>query len=135
MKRLVITGTIVITLVLVLFGFMTAGAQSEAKGFAGEWQATYTTPIGEMICNYTFKVEGNNVTGKVIAEMSGNKSESEITDGKIEGDKIIFAWIYNNDVPMSCTGILSGDELKLTRQAGTYGTEGAIATRITGNNK
>jgi hypothetical protein len=133
MKKLVIAG-IAITLVLVLFGFMTAGAQNEAKGFAGEWQATYKTPVGEMICNYTFKVEGNNVTGKVIAEMSGNKIESEITDGKIDGDKIIFAWVYN-DVPMSCTGILAGDELKLTRQAGTYGTEGAVATRISGGKK
>lgn len=133
MKKLFIAG---IAITLLLFGgFMTAGAQNEAKGFAGEWQATYKTPVGEMICNYTFKVEGNAVTGKVIAEMSGNKSESEITDGKIEGDKITFVWKYNNDVQMSCTGILAGAELKLTRQAGTYGTEGAVATRITGDKK
>ncbi|MBN1905562.1 MAG: hypothetical protein JW927_10725 [Deltaproteobacteria bacterium] len=133
MKKLI--AGITITLVLVLFGFMTAGAQSESKGFAGEWQATYATPIGEMICNYTFKVEGKNVTGKVIAEMGGAKSESEITQGKIDGEKITFVWTYNNDVQMSCMGILSGDELKLSRQAGTYGTEGAVATRITVNKK
>jgi|GEM_PF-2606897 hypothetical protein len=135
MKKFVIAGTIVITLLLTIGGFMTAGAQTDTKGFAGEWQATYKTPVGEMICNYTFKVEGNSVTGKVIAEMGGNRSESEITEGKIEGDKITFVWTYNNDVQMSCTGILAGDELKLTRQAGTYGTEAAVATRITESKK
>jgi hypothetical protein len=134
MKKFIIAGTIAITLLLTLGGFMTAGAQNaDNKGFAGEWLATYTTPVGAMNCNYTFKVEGNVVTGKVAVEMSGTKSESEIKDGKIEGDKITFTWIYNNDVPMSCTGILAGDEIKLTRQAGTYGTESAVAKRVSGS--
>lgn len=133
MKKLVFTGAIAITLLLTLGGFMTAGAQNgENKGFAGEWLATYTTPVGAMNCNYTFKVDGSAVTGKVIVEMSGNKSESEIKDGKIEGDKITFTWLYN-DVQMSCTGILSGDEIQLTRQAGTYGTESAVAKRVSGS--
>jgi len=136
MKKFIIEGIIAITLLLTLGGFMTAGAQNgENKGFAGEWQATYTTPVGAMNCNYTFKVDGSAVTGKVIADMSGNKSESEIKDGKIDGDKITFTWMYNNDVQMSVTGILSGDEIKLTRQAGTYGTESSVATRVSGDNK
>jgi hypothetical protein len=136
MKKLVITGTIAITLLLTLGGFMTADAQNEAnQGFAGEWQATFNTPIGAMNCHYTFKVAGNVVTGKVIAEMGGNNSESEITEGKIDGDKITFVWIYNNDVQMSSTGKLAGDELKLTRQAGSYGTEEAVATRIPDSKK
>ncbi len=131
MKKLMIVWTISFTLVLVLCGITTAGAQNTPdKSIAGEWQATYNTPIGEMNCHYTFKVTGKVLTGSVVAEMSGNKSESEITEGKIEGDKITFVWVYNNDVQMSSTGKLAGDELKLTRQAGTYGTEEAVATRI-----
>ena len=133
MKRLMIAGTISFTLLLVLCGITSAGAQG--KGIAGEWQATFNTPIGAMNCHYTFKVTGKVLTGNVVAEMSGNKSESEITEGKIDGDKITFVWIYNNDVQMSSTGKLAGEELKLTRQAGTYGTEEAVATRIPDSKK
>jgi hypothetical protein len=128
MKKLMIAGTISFTLLLVLCGITAAGAQD--KGIEGEWQAIFNTPIGAMNCRYTFKVKGKVLTGSVVAEMSGNKSESEITEGKIDGDKVTFVWVYNNDVQMSSTGKLAGDELKLTRQAGTYGTEEAVATRI-----
>jgi len=136
MKELIIAGTITLTLLLTLSGLMTAGAQDEAsKSIAGDWQATWNTPIGAMNCHYTFKVAGNVLTGKVTAEMSGNKSESEITEGKTDKDQITFVWIYNNDVKMVSTGKLTGDEIKLTRQAGSYGTEEAVATRILTSNK
>ena len=131
MKKLMITGSICLAILMVLCGVITAGAQNAPdKSVAGEWQATFNTPIGAMNCHYTFKVTGKVLTGSVVAEMSGNKSESEITDGKIDGDKITFVWVYNNDVQMSSTGKLAGNELKLTRQAGTYGSEDAVATRI-----
>jgi hypothetical protein len=131
MKKLMIVSTIALTLLLTAGGFITAGAQNApVKSIAGEWQATFNTAIGAMNCHYTFKVTGKVLTGNVVAEMNGNKSESEITEGKIDGDKITFVWVYNNDVQMSSTGKLAGDELKLTRQAGTYGTEEAVATRI-----
>ena len=136
MKKFVIAGTITLTLLLVLSGLMTAGAQDEAsKSIAGDWQATWNTPIGAMNCHYAFKVAGNVLTGKVTAEMSGNKSESEITEGKIDKDKITFVWIYNNDVRMACTGKITADGISLTRQAGSYGTEEAVATRILTSNK
>jgi hypothetical protein len=136
MKKFIIAGTITLTLLLTLSGLMTAGAQNAAnKSIAGDWQAIWNTPIGAMNCHYTFKVEGNTVTGKVIAEMNGNKSESEITEGKIDEDKIIFSWIYNNDVKMVCTGKITADGISLTRQAGSYGTEEAVATRISGGEK
>ena len=136
MKKLIIAGTITLMLLLTLSGLMTAGAQDEAsKSIAGDWQATWNTPIGAMNCHYAFKVAGNVLTGKVTAEMSGNKSESEITEGKIDKDKITFVWVYNNDVRMVCTGKITADGISLTRQAGSYGTEEAVATRILTSNK
>jgi hypothetical protein len=136
MKELIIAGTITLTLLLTLSGLMTAGAQDEAsKSIAGDWQATWNTPIGAMNCHYAFKVAGNVLTGKVTAEMSGNKSESEITEGKIDKDQITFVWVYNNDVRMVCTGKITADGISLTRQAGSYGTEEAVATRIPGDEK
>ncbi len=136
MKNFVTLIAITLTLLLTSIGLMTAGAQNASNNsVAGDWQAIWNTPIGAMNCHYTFKVEGKTVTGKVIADMNGNKSESEISEGKLDGDKITFIWVYNNDVKMTCTGIITGDEIKLTRQAGSYGTEEAVATRILTSNK
>jgi hypothetical protein len=136
MKNFVTVSAIALMLLLTLSGLMTAGAQNASNNsVAGEWQATWNTPIGAMNCHYTFKVAGNVLTGKVTAEMNGNTSEIEITEGKIKGDEITYVWIYNNDVKMVSTGKLTGDEIKLTRQAGSYGTEEAVATRILTSNK
>jgi hypothetical protein len=131
MKPHMILNAIALTIILTLSGVMTASAQNaENINVDGDWQATYTTPMGAMNCHYTFKASGGLLTGKVIAEMGGTKSESEISQGKIEGDKITFSWIYNNDVEMVCTGKITGDEIQLTRQAGSYGTEKGVAKRI-----
>ena len=127
MKKLLVL-TCVALAFFTLSGFMTASAQN--KSVEGEWQAEWNAGIGIMTCNYTFKVDGKILTGKVIAEMNGTDSESEITDGKIEGDKITFAWVFDGTVKMVTTGQVNGDEIKLTRQPGNYATEEAVATRI-----
>jgi len=128
MKKLLILTCVALAFLFTLSGAMTASAQN--KGAAGEWQAEWNTGIGTMTCNYTFKVDGKVLTGKVNAEMSGTESESEITDGKIEGDKITFTWTWDNGIQMVTTGKVTGDEINFTRQAGSYGTEEAVATRI-----
>jgi len=128
MKKLMILNSMILMLFLTLSVLTTASAKDQSV--TGEWQATWNTGIGTMSCHYTFKIDGNLLTGKVIAEMNDNKTEIEITDGKIEGDNITYTWIYNNDVKMVSNGKVTGDEIKLTRQVGSYGTEEAIATRI-----
>ena len=129
MKKHVVLRGIALVFFLTFVGIITASTGYAANSsIDGEWQASYSTPIGAMDCHYTFKSAGNLLTGKVVAEMGGSESESEISDGKIDGDKITFAWTYN-DVPMAVTGKITGDEIQLTRQAGSYGTESAVATR------
>ena len=133
MKKLMILNAIAMTIFLIVSGATTASAENASNSnIDGAWQAAYSTPIGAMNCHYTFKSAGNLLTGKVVAEMGGSESESEISEGKIDGDKITFVWTYNNDVNMTTTGKITGDEIQLTRQAGTYGTESAVATRIPG---
>jgi hypothetical protein len=126
-KMLVLTGAAFL-FIFTLSGVMTASAQN--KSVAGAWQAEWNAGIGIMTCNYTFKVNGKVLTGKVNAEMNGTESESEITDGKIEGDKISFSWVFDETVKMVTTGIVTGDEIKLTRRPGEYATEEAVAMRI-----
>ncbi len=128
MKKKIILNAIILTLLLILSGFMTASAQN--KSVAGEWEAEWNAGIGVMTCHYTFKVDGNVITGKVSAEMNGTESESEITEGKIEGDTIAFAWTFDDTVKMVYTGKVNGDEIKFSRQPGRYATEEAVATRV-----
>ena len=128
MKKLLVLTGVALLFLFVLSGPMTASAQN--KGAAGEWQAAWDTGIGTMTCIYTFKVDGKILTGKVNAEMNGTESESEITDGKIEGDKITFTWVFDNTVKMVTTGNITGAEIELTRKPGRYAAEKAVATRI-----
>ena len=131
MKTRMVVNAIALAFFLSCFGAMTAVSINAANsGIDGEWQATYNTPIGTMNCRYTFKTTGDQLTGKVVAEMGGTESESDISQGKIDGDKITFVWTYNNDVVMTTTGKITGDEIQLNRQAGSYGTEAAVAARI-----
>lgn len=133
MKKRLFSKAIVLTLLLILSGFMTASAQN--KSVAGDWQAEWNAGIGIMTCNYTFKVDGKVLTGKVFAEMNGTESESEITDGKIDGNTITFTWMFDNTVQMVTTGKVKGDEIQFTRRPGRYATEEAVATRIPDNKK
>ena len=128
MKKQKILNTIILALFILLSGFVTASAQN--KGIAGEWEAEWNAGIGIMTCHYTFKVDGNVITGKVSAEMNGTESESEITEGKIEGDTITFAYLFDKTVKMVYTGKVNGDEIKFSRRPGSYATEEAVATRV-----
>jgi hypothetical protein len=51
----------------------------------------------------------------------------EVKDGKIEGDKISFDYVrqmMGQDMKISWTGTLSGDEIKLKREAAGGGMPG-----------
>jgi hypothetical protein len=54
---------------------------------------------------------------------------------KVDGDKVSFdepLSIEGNNITISYTGTLSGDELKLTRVVGDFGSEQLTAKRDTG---
>ena len=67
-----------------------------ANDFNGIWKAVFTGPIGErpkMVAEMVFniKVDGRKVTG--LAHMDAWPGDAEITDGKIDGDRITFTVI------------------------------------------
>ena len=102
---------------LLLFGCFTAFAQNAIDG---NWKGTRETPNGTFEVNYTFKVEGNVVTGTWKTQFG----EAKLEDGKIDGKKFTYT-ISFNDVKLSSTAELINDneilvknergEMKLTR--------------------
>jgi hypothetical protein len=74
-------------------------------------------------------VKDTTLTGK----MKSNLGEGEVLDGKVEGDKVTFTEILKFDgmeIRISYTGtVISGDEIKFTRQVADFATEELTAKR------
>jgi hypothetical protein len=113
--------------VAILFGVVISTA-TLAADITGTWTAAFDTQIGVQNYTYTFKVEGNKLTGHVKSQYS----DSDIQEGTINGDDITFVENLNFDgMPLRIVykGKVSGDEIKLTRDVAGIATEEAVAKR------
>src|ERR1700704_2424264 len=91
-------------------------AAAFAADVTGTWTATFDTQVGAQKYTYTFKVAGNKLTGKAKSELA--MTETEITDGTVNGDDITFVENLNfQDMPLRIVykGKIAGDEIKFTR--------------------
>jgi len=82
-----------------------------AGDVTGKWKATMATPNGSRETVMNLKADGAKLTGTV----SGRGGDTEITDGKSEGDTISFAVVRNfngNEMKMLYKGKVSGAEIK-----------------------
>lgn len=85
-----------------------------AADISGNWKATAEGPNGSMERTFTFKVDGDKVTGETTSSMLG---KSTITDGKIEGDTVTFSITANfggNDMKITYKGKIGGNEIHFT---------------------
>ena len=101
-----------------------------AADFNGKWSAEFDTQIGVQKYTYEFHVDGAKLTGKAINEERG---ATEIQDGKIDGDNITFVEVIDfngNQIKITYTGKIEGDEIKFTRQIGEFATEQIVAKRV-----
>ena len=58
-----------------------------AADASGTWKASIETPNGAMENTFTFKVEGDKLTGTVTM---GQMGEGPISEGKVDGDDVTF---------------------------------------------
>ena len=80
----------------------------------GNWKGSRETPNGTFEVNYTFKVEGDKLTGTWKTQFG----EAKIEEGKVEGKKISYS-ISFNDRKMSYTGeLVSEKELVVKSERG-----------------
>lgn len=83
-----------------------------AAGIDGKWKATMTFGERTMENTFTFKADGDKLTGT----MTTMRGESTIEEGKITGDQITFKvkrQTQKGDFTSTYTGTLKGDELML----------------------
>jgi hypothetical protein len=107
---------------------LVAGAIAFAADFSGTWTAAIDTQVGVQNYTYTFKVEGEKLTGKAKSQFG----ESDITEGVVKGDDISFVENLNYEgMPLKITykGKIAGDEIKFTRNVADIADEPFVAKR------
>ena len=89
------------------------GIAAWAADVTGVWTGTISGGDGEYALTYTFKQDGQKLTGTI----SGPTDPLPIQDGKVEGDKISF-WVQvdmgGNVVKFTSAGTIKGDEISIT---------------------
>jgi enterochelin esterase-like enzyme len=108
-------------------------ATARAGNIDGEWRAEFDTQIGVQKYLFTFKADGDNLTGKAAVEVGDQKREAKFTEGKITGDTVTFVEMLNiqgNDVRILYTGKIGTNEIDFKREVGDFATENFKATRV-----
>jgi hypothetical protein len=103
-----------------------------AADLAGRWTAEFDTPIGVQKYVYEFKGSAASLTGEATFERSIGNGTVPLKNVKLEGDKISFdepLSINGEEITITYSGTIAGDELKLSRTVGQFGTEQLTANR------
>src|SRR4029077_14013361 len=117
---------------ITLLALAVASLSALAADITGTWKAEFETQRGLQKYTFTLKQDGANVTGKASVERDGGKRDAEFKDGKVEGDTVTFVEplkIQDNEINITYTGKISGNEIKFTRKVGDFGSSEATARR------
>ena len=94
-----------------------------ASATAGDISGTWIARTQVLTVTMVFKVAGTTLTGTIRTRPA---DQTEIKDGKIDGDKISFYIMRtqnNKKVKVRFKGIVEGDEIRFTRDADGAVTE------------
>jgi hypothetical protein len=106
MKKLVLA----VAALLMAFIAIGAAAPAFAPDITGSWSGAMSTPNGDFQISFTFKQDGAKLTGTVAGPQG---DPLEITDGKVDGDKVSFNVSFNG-MTIKHEGTIAGEEIKLT---------------------
>jgi len=114
----------------VMLGAIALGAlAADATNITGTWTTSFDSQVGVQNYTYTFKVEGDKLTGHA----KSGAGDVEITEGKVDKDTVHFVENLNYqgmDLRIAYEGkIVSADEIKFKRDVGGQGGEEFTAKR------
>jgi hypothetical protein len=96
---------------LFLAGGLIASSQNTLDG---NWKGTRETPNGTFEVNYTFKVDGDKLTGTWKTQFG----ETKLENGKVDGKKFSYSITFN-DMTINSTGeIINENELLIKNDRG-----------------
>ena len=94
----------------------------------GNWDTVAKTPMGDQKALLSVASSGDSFTGT----FSGAMGNTEVRNGKVDGDRLTFEIDITVPMPMTLTGdvVVDGDMLNGTVTAGAFGAFPITGTRI-----
>ena len=83
---------------------------ASAADVSGKWSGQVPTRGDTVAATFTFKVDGDKLTGT----MTGPQGEVSLEEGKVSGDRISFSAAGGN-AKILFQGTVAGNEIKMTR--------------------
>ncbi|MFO1497442.1 MAG: alpha/beta hydrolase [Verrucomicrobiota bacterium] len=117
---------------LVALVFLGNASLAAAPDLTGVWTAEFDTQIGLQKYAFTFQQEGDKITGKAKSNIAGETRETDVKDGKRQGDTLTFSEMLDfqgNTLRIDYSGKVAADEIRLTRKVGEFATEQLVARR------
>ncbi len=100
---------------------------------SGTWKGEIDTRIGLQNYTFTLKQDGGEVTGKANAEVGERSWERELSEGKVDGNRVSFVEVFevgDNRIRIEYTGKLDGDSITFERKVGDFATDEFVASRM-----
>jgi hypothetical protein len=98
------------------FMFSTVARADDAK-VTGKWESKFTTPQGDRTVTYTFKQDGDKLTGTVAGGMGGDTP----LEGTVKGKEVKFTVTRTNQngdtIKTEYTATVEGDTMKGTAES------------------
>lgn len=95
---------------------------------AGTYEVVTKTPMGDQKSTLTVNVSGDAFTGSNVGPMGS----LDITDGKVDGQTIIWSSKITTPMPMTldCKATIDGDAISGTVKAGMFGSFPLNGSRV-----
>lgn len=98
------------TIWIVCFAIAMLAVTAAAADVTGKWSGQVPSRGEAMVATFTFKVDGNKLTGT----MTGPQGEVALQEGKVSGDQISFTTM-GGSAKILFQGTVAGNEIKMTR--------------------
>jgi hypothetical protein len=100
-----------------LLMMLALSASAFAADVDGKWAGTVATPNGDLPVSFTFKADGEKLTGTTLGF---DGSDVAISNGKVDGNSISFKVTFDfGGMPfeLNYKGVVSPTEIKITGEA------------------
>ena len=94
--------------------------------------ATIETQIGQQQYEYTIDAKDGQISGSAVMILNGETFMSKLANVSLNQKSVSFEETLNfqgNDLLITYSGVLTGDEMRLTRKVGDIATEEFVAKR------
>ena len=100
--------------IFILFFFLGCLATFAQSKIDGKWKGTREGQNGTIELNYTFKVEGDKLTGTYTTP----RGDNQIEDGKVEGNKFSYTMSFGEMTIENNGELINDNEIVIKTQRG-----------------